>query len=259
MRRSFHRPGLILVALTLAIAACGDDEGGDDSGAGTASPATPVADDGCEDSPRHSTRAVQEARGFVVACLSEDETSVRVTNVSSHVLMVNSTPGVTSIEPAGVEQDVGVQAALGVTGIGWTSSRDHFVLPLQGTLVASGPGPAVVNIRPNLVLTAQANSARYVGEWLSSFVQARGRALARKVQGCVDTAADFVQSSEYVGDVLRSALGAAHCGNALADALREEGRDPSFELPRARKAILKISQPVAEDRLVSFAAKVLAR
>jgi hypothetical protein len=148
---------------------------------------------------------------------------------------------------------------LAVTGIGWTADRSHFVLPLGGALQARGRGPAVVLIEPLLILTSQANVARYTAEWMASVIETRGRALARRVQSCAVTAAEFARTNEYLEDVLRSALDTAQCGKSMEAAIRELGQDPTVELPRARTAILKIAQPVAEDRLISFAAKVLAR
>jgi hypothetical protein len=262
VRRLSHRLCLVLVALLLVIAGCGDDDdanGNGPNGGNGEFPPAPTADEGCEDVTDHPNRATAEARGFVVACLSNDETSVHVRNVSSHVLMVFATPSVSRIEPAGVAQEPGVQAALSITGIGWTQSRSHFVLPLGGALVGSGAGPAVVRVEPDLILTAEANAARYVAEWMASRIQARGQALARRVESCATTAAEFAQTNAYVEDVLRGALGTANCATALSDAIREQGQDPSFELPRARTAVLKIAQPVAEDRLISFAARILAR
>jgi hypothetical protein len=252
--------GLVAVLGLVAIlgVGCDDDDGSADS---TTSPdySEPVADDGCEDVVDHPYRATREAHGYVVACLSEDGSSVHVHNVSSHVLNVTRGEGVDTVEPAGVEKDPGVRAALGVTGIGWTADGSHFVLPLGGSLVASGPGPAVVFIEPSLSLTAQANSARWVGEWIASRLKVRGQALADKVESCASTAAQFAQQDAYIEDILRNALDTYQCTRALSDALLEEGREPQFELPRARTAILEIAQPAAEDRLISFAARVFRR
>ncbi len=246
---------LIALAALLAFAGCDHEE--EPTSTSPPPEETPFADEGCEDVDGHPVRASQDAKGYVIACLSEDETSLHVRNVSSSVLMVRSTPGVNSIESAGVGEDAGTQAALYVTGNGWTASGSHFVLALDGALIASGPGPAVVNIEPHLSLSAQANSARYVADWATSVVQTRGRALARQVYGCATTAAGFAETGVYVEDVLRGALGTAQCTKALSDALLAEGRDPAIELPKARSAVLKIAQPVAEDRLIAFLARVL--
>jgi len=262
---------LILIVLVLSIAGCGDDGGNGDNGGGDnngggvenrgtppPTPPGPTGDQGCEDSPSQPNRASSDARGFVIACLSDDRTSVRVTNVSAHVLNVNSTQGISRIEPAGVKTNAGVQAALGVTGIGWTPNRTHFVLPLGGSLLASGPGPATVLVRPDLTLTAEANTARYVADWMTSVVQSRGQALARRVEGCAQTAASYAQQNEYIEDVIRNTLGTTQCIRSLEQALRDDGRAPA-ELPRARSAIIGIARPVAEDRLISFTARILAR
>ena len=259
------RPGrlryLLFAALLLALAGCGDgDETSDGPSFATdAMTEERVPDDGCEAAAGHPNRAAQEARGFVIACVSGDETSLHLQNISSHVLQVTPGHGVDTLEPAGVESGTGTQAALGITGIGWTPDETHFLLPLGGSLVASGPGPAAVNVQPDLVLTAKANAARYVAEWMESFVQARGRALAIKLQACAESAAAFVNGSAYVEDLLRNALGTVACKNTLAQAVREAEGSPAIELPRARSAILGIARPVARDRLISFAARVLAR
>jgi len=254
---SCDRLGLALVLLLLLIGGCGDDD--DNGEESTGSPPPQTVDQGCEGVSGHPNRASSDARGFVVACLSNDETSVHVTNVSSHVLMVTPTAGVSQIEPAGVDQEPGPQAALAVTGIGWTATGSHFVLPLSGELKASGSGPATVLIEPDMILTGQANVARYTAEWMASALETRGRALARRVQSCAVTAANFARTNEHIEDVLRSSLDTAQCANSLAAAIRDLGQDPTVELPRARTAILNIAKPVAEDRLISFVAKILAR
>jgi hypothetical protein len=252
--------GLVVIVGLLAtmVVGCDDDDSADSSSSSDYY-SEPVADDGCEDLPDHPYRATREARGFVVGCMSDDESSLHVRNVSSHVLKVTRGDGVDSIEPAGVDKDPGVRAALGVTGIGWTTDGSHFVLPIGGSLVASGPGPAVVFIEPDLSLTAQANSARWVGEWIASRLKVRGQALAAKVEGCASSAAQFAQQDAYIEDVLRNALDSYQCTKALGDALLEEGREPQFELPRVRTTIIEIAQPAAEDRLISFAARVFRR
>lgn len=250
--------GAVCLVLVLGVSGCGDDDSGGTEQSLNVDIGASSAARGCEDAPGHPKRAPVEARGLVVACVSDDNTSVHVKNVSAHVLRINSTPGVDTIELVGVDQAVGVQAALAVTGSGWTVSGTHFVLPLGGAFVASGYGPAAVRVQADLALTAAANAARYVADWMTSLVETRGRALYRKVNVCATTAASLAQRNAYIEDVLRDALDTAQCVRSLSNAIREAGDEPAIKLPRARTAILKIAQPIAEDRLISAAARVLA-
>lgn len=189
-----------LTILLFALTACGDDGNGGSGGGDTGS--DPVADDGCEDTDGHPKRAANEAMGLVVACFSVDESSLHVRNVSSQVLVVRPTAGVDEIHAAGFEQDAGTAAALNVSGRGWNFDRSHFILPLGGSLVACGTAPVSASVEPDVVLTAQANTARYVGQYLAARFQVRGRALAGTVQSCASTATDLAQPSAFVEDVL---------------------------------------------------------
>ena len=262
MTRLNHLLGFSAVVILLAAASSGCGDGGGDGGGDDSSPASTQAsstDQGCEDVPEFPVRASQEARGYVVACLTPDQTSVHLKNVSAHVLRVYPTTAGTRIQVASVEQDPGLQAALAVTGSGLVPGTSYFVLPLGGSLVASAPGPVVVQVAPDLALTAEASPARYVADWLASRLQTRGQRLTQTALSCASTAASFARTGAYFQDVLRGALGTAQCSNSLVSALRESGQtqDALHELPQVRNGILEIARPVAEDRLIAFAANVL--
>jgi hypothetical protein len=258
-RHSHLALGTVLILLALLIGSCGDDDDGGNGGGSPLPEPEANVDSGCEEVPDYPVRGIEGPEGFVVACLTPNLTAMHLRNVSAHVLRVSPGTGVSDIQPTGIDQDPGVQAAYRITGAGYSPSVGDYVLPLGGSLLASGTGPVQVRVTPDLVLTAEANSARYVTNWIVSRFQSPGRRILLSAQSCAQTAANFAQSGAYVADVLRGALDTAQCSNALANAIREAGQNPTVELPRARSAILAIASPVAEDRLIQIAANILGR
>jgi hypothetical protein len=258
MRPSLRWLGAVGVVLALAVSGCADDDiGGAEQSLNVDIGFTGV-ERGCESAPGHPKRAPVEARGFVVACVSDDNTSLHVRNDSAHVLRVSAASGVYKIEDAGVDTAVGEQAALATTGSGWTASGTHYVLPLGGALVARGNSPTV-RVEPDMTRTVVGNVARSMVNWMVSRVPLRGRALYQQVQDCATTAAELAQPYAYIEDILRDALGTFTCVRTLTKAILDAGDEPTIHLPRARSAILKSARPLAEDRLISFVARVFPR
>ena len=77
------------------------------------------------------------------------------------------------------------------------------------------------------------------------------------MQGCATSAANLVNSGTSVETLLRNAFGTQSCYALLDDVLREQGANPTAELPRARTQILNIAKPALQDEPISVTAKLI--
>jgi hypothetical protein len=220
----------------------------------TSTEATAAPDRGCEARyPLH----VRIDPPDVTACSSKDGLSVHIKNVSAKVLLFWPTyddPPTEIALDAGGMGSAGVEAARAATGSGWLG--ETFVLSIDQSLTATSESPISLQFRTDVGLTAKANVARHVADWVASRFQTRGRAFAQRVQSCA-TAAEGVASGTYIEDVMRSGLETPVCVNVLRDVLGEQ-RVPPWAVPRARAEILKLAKPVMKDELVTFVTRIAA-
>lgn len=255
---------LVLCAVMFGLAACDGDDGGNGGTTGGSSPPPPVEPEaGCDETPNQPDRVAANPPGYVIACGALDGRSLAVSNVSSKVLRFR--PSQSSEELAIVlasrPDAPGNKAAASVTGYGWDTSHETFVLPLGGALLASGDPPVSLDFEPDLELSAQALTARYATEWVVSKLQTRSEALVQRVSTCATSASDVVKSGVPTEDILRSALGAETCLRLVDDVLREESvAEPvADDAARARRQILSFAKPVLQDEFISRVVQLLAR
>jgi hypothetical protein len=247
-------------ALVLLTPGCGDgDDGSDGSGGDTAAVSEP--DSGCTvDHPRN---VPVDPPGYIVACSTDDSLSLRVRNVSSHVLRFR--PGDYDTTDIALDEadasSPGVQAARDSTGSGWDVNGETFVLSFDQSLTATSDSPVSLHFEPDITLTAQANVARYYADLVSSLLRTRAQAYAMRVQDCamsVTSVPGLVDEGASVETLLRGALETSGCYTLVDDALREQGDTAAKELPRIRTQLLQIAKPALKDRLISYAARILA-
>jgi hypothetical protein len=157
-----------------------------------------VADEGCVADEPVSVEQAPPLSQFVHTCVSEDEASMLVTNISQAVLDISPTDAYadTSVQAAGGDNSFAA-AAVAQFVTSECDSGDCVIGPGDGVLVeGEAPIQATVDLDP--VATGEAEAARFVGGWVDQQLRGDIGAFLDSVTACADDIETF--SQEVTGE-----------------------------------------------------------
>jgi hypothetical protein len=210
---------VVLVAILLAVAGCGedDDDPTPDGGDGY-TPTLPAADAGCPGS--HPNRIASDTGliGPLVTCVDDRSGSLAVINKSSTVISVTNASRTVaamsvSTPPAASFAEIAVEgAAPGFCDV----PTGQCSMPPRATVVIGAVPPVRVTVDIDVGATAGATTADYLGALVQRRLAGRSAGLASGVQQCAGDAEQLAASLVYVEEAIRAAVDpSAACAGLL--------------------------------------------
>jgi hypothetical protein len=251
--------GLLLVAMLLAVLVAAVPSPSRASGAESGAVAT-----SCDGARPYRLGISPRASGvLVVACGSYDLTQISLTNVSNAVLSVKlplRTQDWRVANPLALSFTSTVMAMAVSGGCRVTLWCD---LPPSSTVFAAGPAWMTLNFEVDYGNSIKLNSARFLGDWISSKMRTPGQHLAQKAAACAGNAmkAAEVDPSRTWEDALRIAITSySACSSLVSTVTQSNARG---ERARVARRVVRIGKVFAGgswvDQLAYAAARILRR
>jgi hypothetical protein len=221
------RFSLVLGALSVAAMAgplgCGDDDDGGDA----LPPEEPVVDSGCApDAPTRVSATDPGYDGWLVLCVSDDRSVVRIKNTSGNSFVVwavdNTYLDMAAVPPT--DTMAGFLAS-GAVSPGDGDENGNWALPPGSTVVAeSDYGPAGVRFQLSAQDTAAFNTAHSIGAYVDGLAVSRSQALVNKGLACANSAANAAEEQSRLDLALDAINVRTTCRSFLADAIQQDGQ-----------------------------------
>ncbi len=235
-----YRPRCLLALVLLSIAAmagplgCGDDDGGgsgDGGGGGGRSteelPEEPVSDSGCTDDVPTRVGATEPGYdGWLVLCVTDDRSVLRIKNTSGNSFVVWTTDDDTDLDMTAVPPTGTFAGYLASTAVppGDNDGDGNWALPPESTLDATNDyGPAGIRFQLSIQDTAAFNAARSGGAYVDRLSVSRSQALVNKGLACADSAANAAEDESRLDLALDAIKVRTTCQGFLDDAIQQDG------------------------------------
>jgi hypothetical protein len=231
-----------LVLLSIAAMAgplgCGDDDGGDSDqggdGAGSGGlppeePAEePVADAGCTDDVPTRVGATDPGYdGWLVLCVTDDRSVLRIENTSGNSFVVWTSDNDTALDMTALpatETFAGYLASAAVPP-GDQDGDGNWALPPGSTLVATNDyGPAGVQFQLSAQDTAAVNAAQAGGGYVDRLAISRSATLVKKGLACANSASNAAEQQSRLDLALAAISVRNTCKSFLDDAIQRDGQ-----------------------------------
>lgn len=231
---------LALVLLSIAVMAgplgCGDDDGGGGGGGSGGGgglppeepPEEPVADSGCTaDVPIGVGATDPGYDGWLVLCVTDDRSVLRIKNTSGNSFVVWTTDDDTDLDMTAVPPTDTFAGYLASEAVrpGDDDGNGYWALPPESTLVAANDyGAAGVQFQLNAQNTAAFNAAHSSGAYVDRLAVSRSQALVDKGLACAGSAANAVESQSRLDLALDAIKVRTTCQGFLDDAIQRDGQ-----------------------------------
>jgi hypothetical protein len=225
---------MLLGSMMLTLAGCGGDGSGGGAGSGgdagyvTAPPAEPTPEPGCSEAHPKRLRRTGDLASFLRACVSEDHTSLWVTNTSSTVLLIRPADGsrpemeaVTGEESSFADQMVNEVEPAICFGPG-NACR----LPPKGHLTAESASPPRVVVSLDPESTAVVTAASTFGGWVKSKLQTKAGSYVGSIKACASDVGRLAQQHQPVEDTINAAVASGGDCTSLVRQVQAELREP---------------------------------